>query len=354
MCPRRYVLKMELKKHILTHSCNDLEICGGCAKAFSSSYLQKHKPNCKNKATKAEIAKAVGDLGTEYRCDQCGLKIYGKLFLSKHMKRTHLVNFLKEFVCNKCDEVFKSSFDLLVHSRQVHRKMKVVNCEFCGRKFIKKSMLKIHQKSRACSANHFVCKTCQKPFKTKQGFENHQKFCGNEKKVLKDVKKPKEPKNWICEFCGIHLTTQPGHRRHLISRHRDVMYTKPPTKLNCPYPNCVKVFYYKFDLKNHIDCKHLKLRDYKCDLCSKGYALACGLRRHMKLIHNKTNEEKEITKIFVCSFCPAKYEKENALSKHLQHHDLTLPNRSFHCLICTRSFKLKKLLNLHIRTKHPT
>lgn len=354
MCPRRYVLKNEVMKHIKTHKCEDLAICNGCGKAFNINYLKKHRPNCKGKATKDEIVKAVADLQKQYSCDLCGFTIFGKAFLAKHMQRTHFVlSSIDEFECAKCDEVFKTRYDLITHNRQVHAKKKIVSCEHCGRKFIKMRMLEMHQKSLACVRNHLKCEICQRVFKTKMGFENHQKKCTDETINVKKVKKPVEKKNWICEFCGKHLTSQPGHRRHLIAHHKDQMYTKPPTTFVCPHSPCTKIFYYKFDLKNHVDCRHLKLRDFKCKLCSKGYAVASGLRRHMKRVHNRTSEEKESKKVFCCDFCPAKYEKENTLINHLAHHDLTLPDRPFHCLICTRSFLIKKHLNAHKRTKHP-
>jgi KRAB domain-containing zinc finger protein len=355
LCPRRYVLKNEMKKHIQSHKCEDLAICSGCGKAFNANYLKKHQPNCKETATKEDILKAVADLQTEYGCDLCGLKTFGKAFLAKHMKRSHMVvaSLPDDFECVKCDKVFKSRYDLLIHNRQVHKKKKVVSCEHCGRFFIKLRMLEIHQKSFACSVNHSKCHLCERVFKTKMGFENHQKKCSKEKIISKGIKKPRKKIDWICEFCGKHLTTQPGHRRHLIAHHKDVMYTKPPTQFKCPHSPCTKIFYYKFDLKNHIDCKHLKLRDFKCELCPKGYAVVSGLRRHMKRVHNRTAEEDESKKIFICHLCPLKYEKEKALSNHLMHHDLTLPDRPLHCLICIRSFKLRKNLNAHNRKKHP-
>lgn len=347
------MLKNELQKHVKTHQCEDLAICAGCGKAYSSHYLKNHKPNCKRDASRDEIIRAVSDMKIEYSCDFCDMKIFGKAFLAVHMKRTHLVQSSQsDFECPSCDKVFKSRYDRNLHNRQVHRKKKGVSCEYCGRMFVKLRMLEIHQKSQACAVNHSKCEICQRVFKTKSGFENHQKKCTNEKIEERKFRKPKQIKEWICEFCGKYLTTQPGHRRHLIARHKDVMYTKPPTTHPCPH--CHKVFYFKTDLKNHVVCKHLKLRNFKCELCPKGYAVASGLRRHVKRVHNRTQEEDDKRKKFICHFCPAKYENDKALSKHLMHHDLSLPDRPFHCLECTRSFLTKKHMNAHMRIKHST
>lgn len=168
--------------------------------------MKRHSSNCKETATKEEISKAVADLQTEYGCDLCDLKIFGKAFLAKHMKRTHLVAASPDnFCCVKCDENFKSNYDLLIHNRQVHMKKKIVSCEHCGRKFIKRRMMEIHQKSQACTRNHSECQLCQRVFKTIMGFENHQKTCSKEKIKNKGVKKPAKKIDWICEFCGKHL-----------------------------------------------------------------------------------------------------------------------------------------------------
>lgn len=329
------------------HQVEDLVMCNGCLRPITIAYLQHHK--CKRTATKEESKALIADLQVEYTCDFCSLVVKGRPILMVHMKRTHLIaEGPSDFQCKRCSDVFKSRYDLMNHNRKVHTRKKIWNCEHCQRQFIRKDMMENHHLSQACKANHQKCERCDRVFKTKAGFENHQKNpCGSEKA---EQEKPTQPKkDWICEFCGKHLTTQGGLRRHYISQHQGKMLTKKPVKHICRF--CERVFFYKCDLAAHIDSRHLKKKDFQCDQCTKAYVNGARLRRHKKLVHTEQRID-DSKKIYACHFCPLKYEKEISLANHLLHHDLSSPDRPHHCLICVRSFKMKKVLNLHMRTKH--
>lgn len=79
----------------------------------------------------------------------------------------------------------------------------------------------------------------------------------------------------------------------------------------CIFNECGKSFRTKFNLKRHIETTHIKLKKFKCDVCSKLYS-----------------------------------SKQNLI----EHRYLHTGERPFHCEVCLENFRQASQLSLHKRT----
>lgn len=85
-------------------------------------------------------------------------------------------------------------------------------------------------------------------------------------------------------------------------------------KYECYYNGCASSFNSKYNLKRHINSKHLGLRKFSCNVCGKTLASKQNLREH-EYIHLDI-------KPFACDFvgCKKSYRQSSQLSIHRKTH----------------------------------
>ncbi|KAK5168254.1 zinc-finger protein [Saxophila tyrrhenica] len=103
----------------------------------------------------------------------------------------------------------------------------------------------------------------------------------------------------------INFSNKPKLMRHV---HSHTGYKPFP----CPFPDCDKGFVTKEQLKNH-ETTHTKSRKYKCDLCSKSFAVKSALTTHITAVHKEEKTHK-------CDMCGKSFADSSNLSKHKQIH----------------------------------
>ena len=103
---------------------------------------------------------------------------------------------------------------------------------------------------------------------------------------------------------------------------------------------CMKTFKSPSDIKRHMNT-HSGQKSFQCPHCESAFARKDTLERHL-LQH--TNP-----KAFKCTECAAAFSHKSGLDRHVYtNHD---PNFLGHkCLICSRQFKEKNTLTVHLRT----
>ena len=85
---------------------------------------------------------------------------------------------------------------------------------------------------------------------------------------------------------------------------------------------------------DHIRKHHKKVKEFKCELCSKEYFAKGGLLAHMKHFH-KENE-------FICNLCSITFSRKWSLKNHTStiHENL----KAFKCNLCDKQFTTKASL----------
>jgi len=81
---------------------------------------------------------------------------------------------------------------------------------------------------------------------------------------------------------------------------------------SCPYTACGKIYSSPINRKRHIDCIHLRLKDFTCQACSRQLSSKQNYREHLS-IH--TGERP-----FACFHCGLSFRQGSQLSQHRKTH----------------------------------
>ncbi|KAJ6648669.1 Transcriptional repressor CTCF [Pseudolycoriella hygida] len=172
-------------------------------------------------------------------CDMCGLTLYSKSGIRRHLKHKHLGlktsssaqskteicnicgiyttkrNFKdhvnshskeKNFKCSFCETAVKSIFTLRKHIKRVHLKIRMFECQICKRQFTTLDGLKNHDLRRhknSYDENGFQCRHCDVRFSRSEALKNH-------------LIKHKDEWSFGCGICPKsfkHSSSVSGHRK---------------------------------------------------------------------------------------------------------------------------------------------
>lgn len=130
-CEKLYEFKSELIRHYAHHSDDKAWLCTICGKAYAlqatlKTHLKTHSPN------------------KAYECDVCGRTFMKKLVLEIHIKKIHNEE-SPTFMCDRCPNQFYSNHGLKQHM-MIHSDEKKVKCDICSRYFLKYSRFLDHRK----------------------------------------------------------------------------------------------------------------------------------------------------------------------------------------------------------------
>ena len=131
-------------------------------------------------------------------------------------------------------------------------------------------------------------------------------------------------------------------RKNLIKHLRNVHKQGTNNKHFCP--QCGKQFYYKDDLKNHVQVHDGELKHVCKEAdCKKAYSTGKALKKHQKLAHEVDLD------LVTCKVCKKQLSTPFKLRAHmLVHTDL----KPFSCSLCSETFKEQRNVVKHMKLKH--
>ena len=232
-CPKRFVTRTELERHMRIHSNEKPCVCNICGKRFRQpGHLVSHK------------RLHTGE--KPYQCQQCGAS-----FTTNSLLKTHYLVHTDEpnFECTRCDLKFKALKDLRRHSA-VHSK--IVNS-------MKKRWSKADQDTD--SENKFVCHKCGKTFSNKYTLKTH-------------LEREENLRKYKCDVCNFASNSKAGLQVHLLTHKTTDLHV-------CKH--CGNSFKREEYLKNHMKAKHQDQGQslFPCPACNKQFNHRGALYYHI-------------------------------------------------------------------------
>ena len=137
-------------------------------------------------------------------------------------------------------------------------------------------------------------------------------------------------------MCGESFTSNDCLKGHVRKVHQGQLFT-------CDI--CEKSTSTIHTLKRHHRLLHEKTRLFQCDSCPKVFKLKFMLATHVRRIHGEID-----TKVHKCTKCEKAFECKARMRAHFlfAHEGI----REFQCNFCQRFFSLGTQLNVHIRDTH--
>lgn len=205
-------------------------------------------------------------------------------------------NIQKQYICDICDKILKTSKSLKSHKMSMHQKRKSVG-KITG-----------HGASRM-----YHCVKCSYSTKHGQSLVYHMRTHTGEKPFM-------------CK-CGKQFTQPSSLAAHQKTHSEHTYYT-------CP--QCGKQFKFIASFKNHQRVH--EEGTFTCNICKKILKSNQSMKAHMQRHYNIRN--------YSCDACGATFVTSAELLNHKKKHDI---EKKFQCHLCSYKTHLKKILIVHIK-----
>ena len=194
-------------------------------------------------------------------------------------------------------------------------------CKLCflAKKYLRRHILDCHGDQK----RKFPCDICFKAFKHSAHLKAHKESVHL------------DSRSHVCTLCG-----QSYKGRGSLSLH---MRTHTGEHETCP--TCGRDFRDAGDLKKHINAVHLKIKNFKCDICGHAFANQSNLSKHAETHIDKSMDDRK----YKCEECDWRAGTSTALKVHMKTHIKTL---DYKCPHCEKEFKCEDYMEKHIRHLH--
>jgi len=257
--------------------------------------------------------------------------------VSKAILKYNLYN-RKIFYCNLCPEKYSKFNELLNHDSTVHCDVpKKFSCKTCGKLFLNIGRLEVHE--RVHREKLFQCQLCQKKFVAQKTLNNHLNI-----------------------HIGLYNCQTCGYKAHNM-RNLKVHENTHSTVKNYCCNDCKKEFTMLSSLRRHNRLVHQKSVLYRCNQCDFStiqpsnlkydlfihyYLLFLSIYSNILSLYFRHHESTHSLLKFICDRCGLSYKTKELLKKHSKTHmDL-----QFQCSLCDKLFKQKLSLKIHLNNVH--
>lgn len=150
----------------------------------------------------------VHERGTHI-CETCGITFKRIYELTVHRNKIHPTP-NDRVTCKVCSKIYKNVFFYRRHKRLVHD-MKEEDLKFkcgeCGKKFISRHKLNLHQLAHNPNAVRFTCEYCNRGFRYSSGFLYHKRSMHTNERL------------YACPCCDLRFFDYPNSMKHIKSAH---------------------------------------------------------------------------------------------------------------------------------------
>ncbi|XP_026205531.1 oocyte zinc finger protein XlCOF6-like [Anabas testudineus] len=295
VCRKTFRHKVNLMKHVETHSDDPQRLCGVCGQHLQSSdslseHLMCHRETISGAGTCHICRRTFQNMETHMRshtgvkpfsCDICGKSFPRPGALRRHKKIHSRTN---ADVCPICGQTF-TYIQLLQDHLKTHREDDGDQSEEVGQAQKPKTDRLQSSGLRSPRPASLCCRVCGDFFHS-QGFlrKHAETHCRDSRS--------------ICGVCGQHVESSDSLRTHLQS-HRETGGT-------CSI--CKKRFQ---NMETHMR-SHTGIKPYRCSVCNKRFPRPGALRRHKK-IHSGDRP-------YTCQRCGKAFIESSALKTHSRGH----------------------------------
>ena len=254
------------------------------------------------------------------KCSECNFFCTKKRILSRHVTRAHPELEPEGMVtCLECNYNCYSTPGLKRHVTAAHRKTRVkyekVNCSDCnlvcnGMRLLSRHALDVHQKVLNFNKNP---------------------------RVAQQQRKTKLVKDKLCHFCPYSTAYEFNLKKHINAKHmKDKLYNCHLCDFSSSYPNT---------LKQHKEIVHCQNNNFNCSLCLYNFQTKEVLNRHWKLVHGRVQIDLK------CQYCEFESGEVISLDLHIReaHNDTAYRRTCNQCLFSTYN---EATLQAHRETIH--
>lgn len=222
------------------------------------------------------------------------------------------------FKCGTCDDNFPEYMTLFRHLKNHFQKYV---CETCGAGFVSQNAMRSHNSTHETGS--FPCAECNKVFRSKQIRAQHKKVVHLKVKLNR------------CSHCSETFLNYDQKLNHIFSAHGIKV-----KEFKCEI--CSSVFTMRGRLTRHVRTTHKKEKLHACEVCTAKFGTKCTLKEHMLKHTGEKNHQ--------CEVCHKAFGRKFTLREHMRIH---LNDRRFVCGVCGNSFVQKCSLKQHGKTHHP-
>ena len=327
--PKSYAFKSDSRRQMEMHKKSHY-VCtyDGCRKEFSMELMLKQHINCFHK----ECTNKTVNLKFVCPIEGCDRVYNSKRNLNEHILTAHTKH---NVICTHegCDKTFPTEKIMKRHVFRVHEYVKVEcgwpGCAYVGLKDTVRSHRLRHQnlhKPKRLVCNH---DNCGQKFTSNDLLREHIHDVHNADKLLS------------CRRSGCTFQT---YKSRELKRH----YNNHQNWVSCDWPECGKMYKFKWYLEEHINAIHKNIKPHICPEPGCEYRTAY---KHYLKVHVETHQDDQDRRKFPCSWpeCTHVAKTNPDLKRHMVSHS---DERPYACDWpgCDSRFKTNYQRNKHIET----